>query len=264
MSNWRTWNNCTIFWWAMAALIGVATFYNTHEATSAIAAILLGLAVTAFVGLGMSRLFCVGPTAGVVSDTSFTKPAVGDDTASVAKAAAYAAAHRAPPIEPVVSKSAKKAPAAAPKPAKKAAAPKAEPKPKPKPKAAKPAKAAAPAAKVKAATAATPDYDGDGAHEGSGEGKRPKTLKAARRGKADDLKQIKGIGPKLETLCNKMGFYHFDQIAKWTADEVAWVNANLEGFKGRVTRDDWVAQATILAAGGETEFSKRVEDGDVY
>ncbi|MEO0866311.1 MAG: endonuclease, partial [Pseudomonadota bacterium] len=30
-----------------------------------------------------------------------------------------------------------------------------------------------------------------------------------------------------------------------------------EGFKGRVSRDDWVAQARILAAGGETEFSAR-------
>ncbi len=65
-------------------------------------------------------------------------------------------------------------------------------------------------------------------------------------------------------MLNDMGFYHFDQIAAWTADEVAWVNANLQGFKGRVTRDNWVEQAKILAAGGETEFSKRVDKGDVY
>jgi predicted flap endonuclease-1-like 5' DNA nuclease len=60
-----------------------------------------------------------------------------------------------------------------------------------------------------------------------------------------------------------LGFWHFDQIAAWTADEVAWVDANLEGFRGRVTRDQWVAQAKTLAEGGETEFSKRVDDGDV-
>ena len=83
-------------------------------------------------------------------------------------------------------------------------------------------------------------------------------------GKPDNLKEIKGIGPKLEKLCNSMGFYHFDQIAGWTDQEVAWVNANLEGFKGRVSRDKWVDQAKILAAGGETEFSKRVEKGGVY
>jgi NADH-quinone oxidoreductase subunit E len=93
---------------------------------------------------------------------------------------------------------------------------------------------------------------------------RPKALKAARKGKPDDLKKIKGIGPKLEALCQTLGFYHFDQIAAWTATEVAWVDDNLEGFKGRVTRDGWVAQAKILAEGGETEFSTRVEKGEVY
>ena len=138
--------------------------------------------------------------------------------------------------------------------------PKAKAKPKAKPKAkAKPKKKEAPAA-----AAASEDYDGDGVLEGANEGTRPAALDGPRDGKADNLKEIKGIGPKMEKMCNALGFYHFDQIANWTADEVAWVNANLEGFKGRVTRDEWVAQAKILAAGGETEFSKRVEDGDVY
>ena len=72
------------------------------------------------------------------------------------------------------------------------------------------------------------------------------------------------MGPKLETMLNEMGFYHFDQIAGWGPAEVAWVDENLQGFKGRVTRDDWVSQAKTLASGGETAFSKRVEDGDVY
>ena len=115
-----------------------------------------------------------------------------------------------------------------------------------------------------AAAATTPDYDGDGVREGTDEGSRPAGLDAPRDGKADDLKQIKGIGAKMEALCNRLGFWHFDQIAAWSADEVAWVDANLEGFKGRVTRDTWVEQARVLADGGETEFSKRVEDGDVY
>ena len=108
------------------------------------------------------------------------------------------------------------------------------------------------------------DYDGDGVVEGTNEGVKPETLAEARGGQADDLKQIKGIGPKLEKLCNSLGFFHFDQIADWSADEEAWVDANLEGFKGRVSRDTWIAQAKVLAAGGETEFSKRVEGGDVY
>ncbi|NNE53662.1 MAG: NADH-quinone oxidoreductase subunit E [Sulfitobacter sp.] len=88
-------------------------------------------------------------------------------------------------------------------------------------------------------------------------GRKPSTLETPRDGGADDLKMIKGVGPKLEKMLNNMGFYHFDQIAKWGKDEVAWVDQNLEGFKGRVTRDSWVDQAVKLAAGEETEFSAR-------
>ena len=69
------------------------------------------------------------------------------------------------------------------------------------------------------------------------------------RGKADDLELIVGIGPKLARMLNGMGVYHFDQIAAWTDRELAWVDANLEGFRGRASRDNWVAQARGLAAG---------------
>ncbi|MFA8385300.1 MAG: endonuclease [Pelagibaca sp.] len=125
----------------------------------------------------------------------------------------------------------------------------------------KPGKAAVPGP---SAAEATPDYDGDGKAEDAEEGTKPATLTAAREGGPDNLKEIKGVGPKLEKLLHSMGFYHFDQIANWSADEVAWVNANLVGFKGRVSRDNWVEQAKILASGEETEFSKRVDKGDVY
>ncbi len=75
------------------------------------------------------------------------------------------------------------------------------------------------------------------------EADRPTGLSAARDGKADDLKKIKGVGPKLEKLLHSLGFFHFDQVAAWTEKEIAWVDENLEGFKGRVTRDEWVRQA---------------------
>lgn len=118
------------------------------------------------------------------------------------------------------------------------------------------------------APASAAPTNSDTASDGSGvdasEGVKPATLSAARGGKPDDLKQIKGVGPKMEGLLNSLGFFHFDQIASWSDQQVAWVDANLEGFKGRVSRDNWVEQAKVLATGGETEFSKRVEDGDVY
>ncbi|MEM9549887.1 MAG: NADH-quinone oxidoreductase subunit NuoE [Pseudomonadota bacterium] len=86
----------------------------------------------------------------------------------------------------------------------------------------------------------------------------PETLSAARDGKPDDLKLLKGVGPKLEQTLNGLGFYHFDQIAAWTETEVAWVDTRLK-FKGRIERDGWIGQARVLADGGTTEFSKRVE-----
>jgi predicted flap endonuclease-1-like 5' DNA nuclease len=95
-------------------------------------------------------------------------------------------------------------------------------------------------------------------------GTKPKLLDAPRGDGADDLKQIKGVGPALEKLCNSLGIYHFDQIASWSDKEVAWVDEHLEGFKGRVSRDNWVEQAKTLASGGSTEFSEKVEKGDVY
>ncbi len=93
---------------------------------------------------------------------------------------------------------------------------------------------------------------------------RPSRLDGPREGGADNLKKIKGVGPKLEELLHSLGFFHFDQIAGWTAAEIAWVDENLEGFHGRATRDDWVGQSKVLAAGGETEFSQRVDKGEVY
>jgi len=95
-------------------------------------------------------------------------------------------------------------------------------------------------------------------------GKKPRTMKAPRKAGADDLKMIKGVGPKLEGLLHDLGFYHFDQIAKWSDAEVAWVDDNLEGFRGRVSRDNWVEQAKLLAEGKETEFSSRAKKGGVY
>lgn len=93
---------------------------------------------------------------------------------------------------------------------------------------------------------------------------RPAGLATARDGKPDDLKIIKGIGPKLEELCHKLGFYHFDQVAAWTEAEIAWVDDNLEGFKGRVTRDRWVPQAQAILAVGPDAFLRRVEAGETF
>ncbi len=77
----------------------------------------------------------------------------------------------------------------------------------------------------------------------------PELLNAARGGQADDLKRIKGIGPKLEAALNGLGIFHYDQIADWSAAEAAWVDDRLS-FKGRIARGGWIDQARLLAGRG--------------
>ncbi len=80
-------------------------------------------------------------------------------------------------------------------------------------------------------------------------GKKPGGIKQARKGGADDLKSISGVGVKIEKLLNEQGIFHFDQIASWTDDHVAWVDDFLK-FKGRIARENWIAQAKALAGAG--------------
>jgi len=124
--------------------------------------------------------------------------------------------------------------------------------PKPAAKQAAEAKKPAPAKTAEPKTAA----------EDSAEA-QPETLKEARGGLPDDLKLLKGVGPKLEETLNGLGFFHFDQIADWTEAEVAWVDSRLK-FKGRIERDGWIEQAKRLAVGDDTEFAKRAKKDGRY
>lgn len=242
---------CPLRLWIIAGIVGfVVLLILKIGAYSWLAAIFLGVVTTVLVGLVLCWLICcpkrhvrtapatepVDPVAimeGRVEETRVETPAVVEPVIEPTPAKAEAPAPEVPVSEPEPEVEAAEAPVEAPKPA---AAP-----------------APAPVATPDPAPAAEP-----------GEGVRPEGLTEAREGGPDDLKKIKGVGPKLEQLLHSMGYFHFDQIAAWTETEVAWVDQNLKGFKGRVTRDEWVSQARLLAEGGETEFSKRVDGGDVY
>ncbi|NQY95655.1 MAG: NADH-quinone oxidoreductase subunit NuoE [Henriciella sp.] len=90
---------------------------------------------------------------------------------------------------------------------------------------------------------------------------KPETVEVA-DGEEDDLKRIKGIGPVNERALNELGIFKFSQIAAWTSANVDWVE-DFMSFPGRIEREDWIAQAAKLAEGEETEFSKRVDAGEV-
>ncbi|UWQ23530.1 NADH-quinone oxidoreductase subunit E [Leisingera aquaemixtae] len=128
-----------------------------------------------------------------------------------------------------------------------------------------------PAARQAEAVKTAPSKKSDAAEPSSPEGaaakateeSEPELLKEARGGLADDLKMLKGVGPKLEAKLNELGFYHFDQIADWTEEEIAWVDSRLQ-FRGRIARDGWVEQAKRLQVGDETEFAKRAKEKHIY
>ena len=126
-----------------------------------------------------------------------------------------------------------------------------------------PAPVAAPAAPVPvAATVEDPPLMGPVEGEHLHEGERPTGLVSARGGVPDDLKRIRGIGPQNEGRLHALGVWHFAQIAAWSPENVKWVGSYL-AFPGRIDREAWIEQATHLAKGEETDFSRRVERGEV-
>ncbi|SCB29057.1 hypothetical protein [Rhizobium hainanense] len=98
---------------------------------------------------------------------------------------------------------------------------------------------------------------GDDGHPG----KRPPSV--ARPSVApDNLKRISGIGHVNEEKLNELGIWTFRQVAAWTHENAEWVGSYM-AFPGRIEREDWIGQAGKLAQGIETEFSRRVDHGDV-
>lgn len=84
-------------------------------------------------------------------------------------------------------------------------------------------------------------------------------------GPPDNLMLIKGVGPKLNALLISLGIRRFDQIAAWTPEDVALVDAHLHQFHGRIGRDSWIEQAALLDRGAMEEFTAkfgRLDDGD--
>ena len=112
-------------------------------------------------------------------------------------------------------------------------------------------RAAAAAATVAASSATSTQHPGA----------RPQGI-AAPEGNADDLKLIKGVGPKNEKISNALGIYHFRQIANWTPEEAIWVGHHM-AFPGRIEREHWIPQAKLLASGGDTDHSAGIKSGTI-
>lgn len=79
---------------------------------------------------------------------------------------------------------------------------------------------------------------------------KPLALDGPVGGQADDLTVIGGVGPKIQEVLNELGIYHYDQIAAWSLENMAWVDDHLS-FSGRIMRERWVEQAKVLVDDSE-------------
>ena len=128
-----------------------------------------------------------------------------------------------------------------PEPAKPAPAVVAEPAPKPAPKAV-----------VAPATPAPKEEPAPAAPAATGKPQIPAAV-----GEPDNLRLIKGVGPKLNTLLISLGVTRFDQIAEWKEAEINEVDQYLDTFSGRITRDAWIDQVKFLAKDDIAGFEKK-------
>ncbi len=62
----------------------------------------------------------------------------------------------------------------------------------------------------------------------------------------DDLKLISGVGPFIEKKLNSIGIYTFEQISKFTKEDIDTVTELIQFFPGRIERDNWKDQANTL------------------
>ena len=231
----------------------------------------------AVVACGLKRRFYYGTGAKAAANaaaglTSSPAPATPNaDQPKIEVSAAPAAP--ATPSAPAAAPASPAAPAAAPAPAPAVAeatplnvAPvKAQPAvqletPSPAPVVPAPAPAATPAPAPAAPTPLRPTVDRSDV--ASLRSVRSEALRGEDSGKVpsggvDDLKRIRGVGVLIERKLNSLGITKYEQIANWTGADIVRISQILD-FKGRIERENWIEQARILATGGQTEFSRRI------
>ena len=83
------------------------------------------------------------------------------------------------------------------------------------------------------------------------------TSSAAPAGPADDLRKLKGVGPKFVARLNELGITRFDQLAGLNANEVAHLDERIGPFQGRLASDRVIEQADFLARGDIEGFEEK-------
>ena len=91
---------------------------------------------------------------------------------------------------------------------------------------------------------------------------KPLILSSPRPSGKDKLIKIKGIDTKVEKDLNKLGIFHFNQIAAWSNKNCDWIEEFLL-LPGIAKKNQWIEQAKILESGKETVYSQKIDSEEV-
>lgn len=91
--------------------------------------------------------------------------------------------------------------------------------------------------------------------------RKPPVLTAARNGAPDDFTLIENVSALQQSTLNAIGVFHFDQIAAWAPEHVAWIDRYFR-LRGRITQEEWVEQAAELARHGVVAARRVLESED--
>ena len=91
---------------------------------------------------------------------------------------------------------------------------------------------------------------------------KPLILSSPRPSGKDKLIKIKGIDLKVEKDLNKLGIFHYNQIAAWSNKNCDWIEEFLQ-LPGTAKKNQWIEQAKILESGKETVYSQKVDNDEV-
>lgn len=81
----------------------------------------------------------------------------------------------------------------------------------------------------------------------SGESRPPAWVMVQPLGPRDDLQRLEGVDPMLERTLNRLGIYHYHQIARFETSDVEWLADHVEGLPPQTIRDSWIVDAARLA-----------------
>lgn len=83
----------------------------------------------------------------------------------------------------------------------------------------------------------------------------------ARKNLKDNLQMISGIGPFIEEKLNILDIFIFEQISKFSNNDIETINEAIEFFPGRIERDEWVPQAQelVYSGGKKTALFERMK-----